>query len=444
MWRVWVLIPLVALGCRTRLLGDRGATDAGVDAGVDLAMPDLSMPDLASRCGDGVVDPGEECDDGDGDSSDACLASCVRARCGDGVVRVDTETCDDGNDDDTDGCKSNCALPSCGDGIVQPPEVCDDQNGDDSDDCLSTCLLASCGDGFLHAGFESCDDGNHDAGDDCTNACQPARCGDGVVRRGLEGCDDANTVDDDFCDNLCQPPVCGDGRRAGGEQCDQGAQNGNRPAFLVTQPSGLAIGTNPLIRNQSSAQFYNYFSASSHTGFEAVGESRIYLFVDAASGRLSLILTHGVDDNMGMLQPMSQVDMDISGLPPGFQIDLSDDPGEFRATSASTAIGRWVFSRNSDGGILGGLPFPGVWKVTVSASFTAGVSTWGWVRHDLARIPLSIGQTITIEAFDQSTACRTDCTIPRCGDQILDGGEVCDDGNTIGGDGCAANCRSLN
>jgi cysteine-rich repeat protein len=33
--------------------------------------------------------------------------------------------------------------------------------------------------------------------------------------------------------------------------------------------------------------------------------------------------------------------------------------------------------------------------------------------------------------------------VPACGDGILDGGEVCDDGNTVGGDGCAADCSSL-
>jgi cysteine-rich repeat protein len=30
-----------------------------------------------------------------------------------------------------------------------------------------------------------------------------------------------------------------------------------------------------------------------------------------------------------------------------------------------------------------------------------------------------------------------------CGDGLISGDEMCDDGNTIGGDGCAANCRSL-
>ncbi|HEY8375853.1 MAG TPA: hypothetical protein VIK91_05150, partial [Nannocystis sp.] len=30
-------------------------------------------------CGDGVVDPGEECDDGNRDDGDSCLATCIAA-----------------------------------------------------------------------------------------------------------------------------------------------------------------------------------------------------------------------------------------------------------------------------------------------------------------------------------------------------------------------------
>jgi cysteine-rich repeat protein len=33
--------------------------------------------------------------------------------------------------------------------------------------------------------------------------------------------------------------------------------------------------------------------------------------------------------------------------------------------------------------------------------------------------------------------------LPRCGDGILDGGEVCDDGNNTSGDSCASDCESL-
>ncbi|MBP1688363.1 MAG: putative lipoprotein, partial [Deltaproteobacteria bacterium] len=42
-------------------------------------------------------------------------------------------------------------------------------------------------------------------------------------------------------------------------------------------------------------------------------------------------------------------------------------------------------------------------------------------------------------------ACRTTCTLPTCGDNVIDDAEPyledCDDGNTEGGDGCPANCK---
>jgi len=271
----------------------------------------------------------------------------------------------------------------------------------------------------------------------------PAGCGNGVVDPG-EPCDDGNLIDDDLCDNRCRLPVCGDGRRAGGEQCDLGADNGDRPAFVVSQPSGTRIATNPFVRAESAAMFYDYYSASSHTGLEKLGESRIYLYADSGTGRLSLIVTHGIDDDTGSLQPTSAVEMDITGLPPGFTIDLADDnnPNEFFASGPTSAAGRWAFGQNSDGGVLGGLPFPGVWTITVTARFITGITSWAWVRDDGARVPLSTTEPVTIQAFDQSSACRTTCVIPRCGDGILDGGEICDDGNATGGDACAADCRS--
>ena len=68
------------------------------------------VPSLAPRCGDGVVDLGEECDDGLANSDTtpgACRTSCVMARCGDGVIDPDEE-CDDGNRVDGDGCSVGC------------------------------------------------------------------------------------------------------------------------------------------------------------------------------------------------------------------------------------------------------------------------------------------------------------------------------------------------
>ena len=32
---------------------------------------------------------------------------------------------------------------------------------------------------------------------------------------------------------------------------------------------------------------------------------------------------------------------------------------------------------------------------------------------------------------------------PRCGDDVIDPGEVCDDGNTVAGDGCRPDCTGI-
>ena len=42
-------------------------------------------------------------------------------------------------------------------GIVQPPEQCDDGNQSNTDGCLNDCTVAFCGDGFVRAGVEDCD-----------------------------------------------------------------------------------------------------------------------------------------------------------------------------------------------------------------------------------------------------------------------------------------------
>jgi cysteine-rich repeat protein len=177
-------------------------------------------------CGDGLVEISEQCDDGNPDNTDGCLANCMAASCGDGALRAGVEACDDGNGDDTDGCLTSCVAAGCGDGFVQAGvEQCDDGNASSSDGCLTTCVAASCGDGFVEAGIEQCDDGNSSDTDACLASCRAATCGDGVVEAGVEQCDDANQDDGDACHNDCTltaPPVCGDGQLDAGEECDDG------------------------------------------------------------------------------------------------------------------------------------------------------------------------------------------------------------------------------
>ena len=63
------------------------------------------------QCGNGIVEIGEECDDGNTRACDGCSASCTVEGCGNGAVECD-EQCDDGARNGTagDGCDASCRL----------------------------------------------------------------------------------------------------------------------------------------------------------------------------------------------------------------------------------------------------------------------------------------------------------------------------------------------
>src|SRR3569623_2035972 len=69
---------------------------------------------LVPGCGNRVVEPGEQCDDGNHVGDDGCSADCrPDEQCGNGVVDgAIGEACDDGNLASHDGCNSRCQLES--------------------------------------------------------------------------------------------------------------------------------------------------------------------------------------------------------------------------------------------------------------------------------------------------------------------------------------------
>jgi len=198
-------------------------------------------------CGNGVVETGEACDDGNTSGGDGCAGDCSRIDwiCGDGVEECG-ETCDDGNIVGGDGCSASCQLETaCGDGAVDTAdgEVCDDGNIVGGDGCSANCLSdETCGNGVLDVvADEACDDGNIAAGDGCSWDCRSNEvCGNGVIDSAIgEACDDGNAAVGDGCNTACQPdpgwtctgepsvcnPLCGDGIIVAGEQCDDGNAN---------------------------------------------------------------------------------------------------------------------------------------------------------------------------------------------------------------------------
>jgi cysteine-rich repeat protein len=189
----------------------------------------------AVACGDGMlnVTAGEHCDDGLLNSDiepDACRESCELARCGDGVIDTG-EDCDDGahNSDTADHCRTSCTLPTCGDSIVDDGEECDEgaANSDSTPDaCRTDCTEPTCGDAVADVSHdEECDTGafNSDHGPDaCRKNCMAASCGDGTKDTGEE-CDDGNHLNGDGCSVTCELDGTGG---AGGGTGGSGAEGG--------------------------------------------------------------------------------------------------------------------------------------------------------------------------------------------------------------------------
>lgn len=145
--------------------------------------PPPPPPFTANQCGNGVVESGEECDDGNTADFDGCSADCLleRGTCGDGVVEHGLgEQCEPSLHDPslTYGCDSNChfLLSACGNGQVDPGEQCDLGSGNSNlpgASCRSDCSFARCGDGVVDAQQgEECDDGNLVSGDGCSRTCK--------------------------------------------------------------------------------------------------------------------------------------------------------------------------------------------------------------------------------------------------------------------------------
>ncbi|MDA0376317.1 MAG: DUF4215 domain-containing protein, partial [bacterium] len=97
---------------------------------------------VAAVCGNGILDLGEDCDDGNTISGDGCDFMCLVEYCGNGIIEA-LEQCDDGNFTNGDGCDSTCrieiAAAVCGDGTIDLGEDCDDGNTISGDGCSSTC-----------------------------------------------------------------------------------------------------------------------------------------------------------------------------------------------------------------------------------------------------------------------------------------------------------------
>ncbi len=177
--------------------------------------------ELTSDCADGL----ECCVGANTRYQNTCRKKCNP--CGDGVLDPG-EVCDDGNNVSGDGCKGDCSSDeTCGNGIVDshldPPEECDPGSDETAHvDCTDLGFLAGTADCRadctldLSGCEEGCGNGVKDAEDECDgNDLGNATCESLGFSSGTLGCTDLCTLDRQGCQG-----GCGNGILEAGEQCD--------------------------------------------------------------------------------------------------------------------------------------------------------------------------------------------------------------------------------
>jgi fibro-slime domain-containing protein len=436
--------------------------DAGACFGCGADAPDQAI------CGDGTLQTGEQCDDGNAVPGDGCSGICtiepgytcptpgalcistVTQVCGNGKIEG-SEACDDGNIENRDGCSSTCSVEA-GWSCATPGQP-----------CTPVVAPSVCGNGQVESG-EQCDDGNSSAGDGCSATCQleprwtcpqPGQaciqvqyCGDGVVQtaRG-ETCDDGNAAPGDGCSGVCaiEPGyacptagvacvkvwVCGNGVVDRGEACDDGntvstdgcsadcttvepgwtcPKGTNNTGGPCTQLPGNVCG-NGILGAGEGCDDGNTLSddGCSSTCVPEAGWNC------PAPGKACKLIEYCGD---------GVVDLDL-----GEQCDDGNTKGGDGCTPQCTVEPDYVC--------------PVAAQPCVSTVHCGDAKISGNEQCDDGNAVAGDGCGVTCQ-LEPGWSCPivgAACVAKACGDGILAGSEQCDDGNTSSGDGCNSSCR---
>jgi cysteine-rich repeat protein len=304
-----------------------------------------------------------------------------------------------------------CLINDCGDGIVQDTEVCDDGNITNGDGCSADCLSSeACGDGVINrdAG-ELCDDRNTIGGDGCSADCRSVEvCGNGIKDFG-EACDDGDTDSGDGCAANClSTEVCGNGIKDVNEQCDDGGAPGG---CNDNCQGGQGCGDGAIDEDALGNPLEECDDGNLTPGDDCTDTCKISRCGDG------VLQTAGA--NIEQCDPSANF-----GETAGCNIDC---------TSASCGDGKLnkAALEQCDTGSMN----------ADNRDCTAGckVNVCGDGKANLLG-PTKIEQCDDADQ-DNLDGCSNVCSVPTCGNGVIEMLEACDDDNTSNGDGCSSTCK---
>lgn len=459
-------------------------------------LPGTCSMGACAACGDGVKSGTETCDDGNTTAGDGCNATCAvetgytctgtgagscAPTCGDGLIRGN-EQCDDKNTTDGDGCSMACQLDiSCAAGetpvIVTSSTavpLVDATAGGAAGSALSTISVSQTGvvrkvistinvthantghlDIFLASPYgpqrvlaNDIGTGANYTATTFSDAAGTAIGGTapytgtfrpvetisnaaGFVNQTANGSwtlrvsDDTNTVTGTLnswtialCVDSSVPSVCGNGIVEANEQCDDGnAASGDGCAncnLEITCGSGQTLVVQKSTNNSLLIPDNNSAGAASSIMVTDMGNiAKAVAVVNS--------LSHQYDSDVTIsLTPPASAAFNLAAARGGsgdnYTSTIFDD-------AASTAIGS------------GTAPFRGRFKPEVAFSTLTGQAANGnWT--------LKVVDSFNVDAGLMGTWSLGLCVAPPpvCGNAVIELGEICDDANAMGGDGCSATC----
>ena len=321
--------------------------------------------------------------------------------------------------------------PYCQNEILEAGEQCDDGNFTPCDGCTATCHTEfGCGDGSK-CGAEACDDGNLTSCDGCSSACVAETCGDGVICAGLgETCDDGNTSPCDGCSPSCGTEQCGNGILDCNEQCDDGTGTGcdgcttcnvDELAYLDQFESGTNGWSETGLWNQDtyrsvSPSYAWYYGQTTLRNYTTIFPTENSGTLVSPSIDLSNVSGASLSFNY-FLQTQKQAGLDVAS------VEVSRD--EF--VSDVTTLSSQLPDRSSFG------------EQAFSLSAFSGDTIQ--VRFSFDTVD---GNANNFEGWYVDDVTVRGTGAPVCGNGLAAHlcSEGCDDGNTLGGDGCSATCQA--
>jgi cysteine-rich repeat protein len=335
-----------------------------------------------------------------------------------------------------------------GSASIQPTQDCAPAKG-----CLTPTLpacatAAVCGNGIIEAG-EGCDDGNTLACDGCSPTCRAEFCGNGTIECGEE-CDDgpSNGGPGDPCDASCHVIQGTDtifvpsSHRGRGCMLEWAIRN---PAVSGFPPSSITcIDGDPACDGDGATNGSCTFRVSACLN---VTDVRIPSCEPAAVEFIKLRRPSPTDPNDDVeaanAQPLLDAVKALGVTVRSGTTVLQEGTPESRADRCTATVSQIV-------------PHPqgatGRRLLAARAGDTAGHTVSNRVALGCAPNPAVCGngiKEISEQCDDGNTVgcdgCSENCRIERCGDGIVQCGEQCDDGVSNGqpGDPCSASCTEV-